>query len=427
MSQLAILGGAPLRTEPWQSWPILGPEEEQAVLFAIRARKLWYGEKVKEFEAAYAQFQDAVYGVSCTNGTTAIEISLIASGIGAGDEVITTPFTFMATASAILKANAVPVFADVDPVTGNLDPDAVERCITPQTRAVLPVHVAGLPVDIDRFEEIGRRRNLLIIYDAAHGWGTIWRGKGVGAYGAYNTYSFQNSKHITAGEGGMILTNDAERAERARSLTNCGRLSTGEWYQHFLLGSNQRMTEIQAAILLVQLSRLEEQTLTRMRNASWLARQVKTLPGLGTIPDDPRVSRRSWHAFQIQYNKSAWNNLPRERFLQALQAEGVRIRQTWPLLYRMPLFASYTRQGPKACPISCPHHQGPVQDYGRLRLPHAEALADETGVWVHHTWLLGDGSDVRDLFDAMVKVRENLDELTRAWQNGSLPAPTSKE
>lgn len=215
MSTLAILGGTPLRTKPWPRWPVGGPEEERNVIEVLRGPDWRWGPWVKKFEEAYAKWLDATHAVSCANGTVAIEVALLALGIGAGDEVITTPFTFMATTSSILKVNAIPVFADINEATGNLDPDDVVRYITPRTKAILPVHVAGLPVDIDRFDEIGRKHGIPIVYDSAHGWASQWLGKGIGAYGAFNTYSFQGSKNITAGEGGMILTCDGDLAERA--------------------------------------------------------------------------------------------------------------------------------------------------------------------------------------------------------------------
>ena len=419
MSKLAVLGGAPVRDKPFTQWPVHGEEEERNVLGVLRSGKWWYGEKVKAFEAAYAEFQDAAFGISCANGSLAIEVALLAAGIGAGDEVITTPYTFMATAGSILKANAIPVFADVDEATGNLDPDAAEAHITPQTRAIMPVHVAGLPVDVDRFTQIGEKHGVRIIYDAAHGWGSQWRGKGVGAYGAFSTYSFQASKNMTSGEGGIILTCDEAGADTARSYTNCGRSSKGAWYEHFLLGANLRLTEFQAAILLAQIERLKDQTEQRERSAAWLNERFAGFDGLRTIPRDERVTRRAHHMYQLRYDAGAWKDLPRAKFCAAVSAEGVPFREVWPLLYKMPLFTDALREGPKACPISCPYHEGEVQDYGRLNLPNAERVSTRTGVWMAHACLLGDEADMQDVIDAVAKVRVNLDELLGADIGGA--------
>jgi len=422
MSTLAILGGKPLRTRPWPRWPIHGPEEERQLREVLHNPSGWrFGPKTEEFERRYAAFQDAAYGIACANGTVAIEAALLALGIGFGDEVITTPYTFVATTCAILKVNAIPVYADIDEATGNLDPDDVERRITPRTRAILPVHVAGLPVDIDRFETIGQRHGLKIVYDAAHAWGSQWRGKGVGAYGAYNTYSFQASKNITSGEGGIILTCDEQLAEMARSYVNCGRRSGGGWYEHFLVGANLRMNEFASAILLAQLGRLEEQTLRRARNAAALKRLLQGMPGIRVAPEDPRVTRRAYHMFQMRYDKEHWKDLPRWKFISAVRAEGVPVIAVWPLLYRMGLF----RQDPppRSCPALWLIPPTDRQDYRNLRLPNAEKLSDETGFWLLQSNLLGDESDMRDVADAIAKVRDNLDDLLAA---DIAPDPSSK-
>ena len=414
MSQLASLGGPPVRTKPWPTWPVVGQSEEKAVLEVLRSGKWWHGDKVKAIEEAYARFQDAAFGIACTNGTQAIEIALIAAGVGAGDEVITTPYTFMGTVAAILKANATPVFADIHELSGNLDPDDVVRRITPCTKAIVPVHVGGLPVDIDRFQEIGREHDLKIVYDAAHGWGSQWRGKGVGAYGDYNTYSFQASKNLNSGEGGMVLTCDERLADLARAYHNCGRLAEGGWYEHFLLGSNYRMTEIQAAILLTQLERLEDQTLRRMRTAACLDRLVADIDGLSVPAPDPRVTRRAYHIYHMCYDKQAWDDLPREKLIAAVRAEGVPIGAVWSLMYRMPLFANMGTTGPKACPVSCPFHQADPPDYAQVHLPAAERLTDQTGLWIMQRLFLADESDIQDIADALTKVREHAKELARA-------------
>jgi len=413
MSKLALLGGEPLRTRPWPKWPIHGPEEEKQLRDVLNNPLGWrFGPKTEEFERKYAAFQDARHGVACANGTVAIEAALLASGIGFGDEVITTPYSFVATTSAILKVNALPVYADIDEATGNLDPDDVERRITPKTRAIMPVHVAGLPVDVDRFEDIGRRHSLTVIYDAAHSWGSRWRDKGVGAYGAFNTYSFQASKNITSGEGGIVLTCDEESAEMVRAYVNCGRRKDGGWYEHFLVGANLRMNEFASAILLAQLDRLEEQTLRRARNAAALRRFLEDIPGIRVAPEDPRVTRRAYHMFQMRYDREHWKDLPRWKFISAVRAEGVPIIQVWPLLNRMGLF----RQDPppKSCPALSliPPKERP--DYANLSLPNADRLSDETGVWLLQTNLLGDESDMMDVADAMLKVRDNLDALLAA-------------
>jgi len=411
VAKLAVLGGEPVRSTPWPKWPVADGTEEQALLEVLRSGNWWHGRKVREFGEAFARFQDAAYGITCCNGTVAIEAALVAAGVGAGDEVITTPYTFVATTSAILRVNAVPIFADIDKETGNLDPDDVATRITPRTGAIVPVHVAGLPVDIDRFDAMGREQGVSIVYDAAHGWGSQWRGKGVGAYGSFNTYSFQVSKNITAGEGGIVLTCDEALADSARSYANCGRSAQGAWYEHFLLGSNLRMTEFQAAILLAQLERLEGQTVHRERNVALLDAALADVPGLRGVPRDSRVTRRAHHMFQLRYDKAEWDGLPREKFVEALKAEGIPASRVWPLLYKMPLFTEYTKSGPKACPVSCPFYKAEPPDYAALNLPAAEHLSTETGIWIPHYCLLAEPSEMSDIVNAVAKIRENVGAL----------------
>jgi dTDP-4-amino-4,6-dideoxygalactose transaminase len=412
MSSLAVLGGDPLRTEPWPKWPICGPEEEQNLLEVLHAEN-WqsFGDKTRRFTEAYARFQDAEYGVPCANGTVAIEAALLAADVGFGDEVVTTPYSFVATTTAILRVNALPIYADIDEWSGNLDPDEVERHITPRTRAVVPVHVGGLPVDIDRFEAIGRRHGISVVYDAAHAWGSRWKGLGAGKYGAFNTYSFQSSKNITSGEGGMILTCDDGLFERARSFVNCGRSSKGQWYEHVLIGPNLRLSEFACAILLAQLDRLEEQTQLRERNAAALERMLEGMPGIRFPERDTRVDRRAYHLLQMCYDRNAWRGLPREKFIAAMKAEGIPIGNVWPLLNRMELFR---RPPPKSCPALRLIPPAERPDYPSLRLPRAERLSDETGLWIRQSVLLGQKRDMQDIADAMAKVRERLDALLAA-------------
>ncbi|MBU4212959.1 MAG: DegT/DnrJ/EryC1/StrS family aminotransferase, partial [Verrucomicrobia bacterium] len=331
-NQLAIAGGKPVRTKPFPvKWPVIGKEERQNLLGVFDSGKWWYGEKVAEFERKYAAFQNARSGIACTNGTAALEIALLACGIGAGDEVIVPPYTFIATASAVLKVNAIPVFADIDLNTGNLDPKAAEKAITAKTKAIMPVHFAGLPVDMDAFKALARKHKLRLIEDACHSWGSQWKGKGTGAIGDCGVFSFQMSKNITSGEGGILLTDNEEIADAARSYSNCGRGKGQAFYEHYLLGSNLRMTELQAAILLGQLTRLKEQTIKRQKNAVLLDKGLKNIPGIALLKNDPRVTRRSYHIYIFRFVTEEWGGVSRETFLKALQAEGVPVSSGYPI------------------------------------------------------------------------------------------------
>src|SRR6266487_5225054 len=216
--KLALLGGTPGRTRPFTSWPIFGKAEEKRLLRTLRSGK-WgrlHGPEVAEFENRFAAMHGCQHGIAVVNGTVSLRIALQAAGIRAEDEVIIPPYTFFSTASAVVEANAVPVFADIDLDTFNLDPKAVENSITPRTRAIIPVHFAGQPADMDAIMAIARKRKLIVIEDAAHAHGASYKDRPAGSIGHFGSFSFQSSKNLTAGEGGIIITNDDELAEDCR-------------------------------------------------------------------------------------------------------------------------------------------------------------------------------------------------------------------
>lgn len=410
MPKLAINGGPKVRGDKaFPSWPVFDHTERRALKDVLESGKWWYGEKVAEFERAYADYQDAQFGITTTNGTAALYIALLACGIGAGDEMIVPPYTFMATASAVLQANAIPVFADVELDTFNIDPSAVEAAITPKTKGILPVHFGGLPADMDAIRQIAKEHHLVVIEDACHAWGSEWNGVKVGALGDMGCFSFQMSKNITAGEGGIVLTNQEELADRARSFSNCGRLKEGAWYAHYLLGGNFRMTEMQAALLLCQLARLDDQVTVRERNGQFLDAELGKLPGIRPLRRDPRVNRRSWHLYSFLYEADALKGLPRARFVEALQAEGLHVSTCYPVpLYKHELFTNQG-EGPGFCPISCPYYGKPM-DYTKVHCANAEEICKTMVMFFQHD-LLGTQEDMQDIVDAVKKVSAHADEL----------------
>lgn len=408
MAKLAYKGGEKACNFQWPTWPQWDDRERQGLMGVLESGKWWYGEKVKEFEAQFAAFQGAKYGITAFNGTVALEAAFLAHGIGAGDEVIVPPYTFMATASAVQKANAIPIFADILPDSLCIDPDDVERKITPKTRAICPVHVGGFVVDMDRLGEIARKHNLLIIEDACHAWGSQWRGKGTGTLGNSGVFSFQASKNIASSEGGIILTDDKNFADLCRSYTNCGRQVEGAWYEHFLLGSNLRMTEFQAALLLAQLSRLEEQILKRQSNAAILREAMRDIPGIHVLGHDERMTRRSYHFYPFRLDLE-YLGVGRQTFIDALAAEGVPSTPGYSTpLYKNPLF-QHKGDGPKFCPVSCPYY-GQEIDYTKVSCPVCEKVVTDT-MWFKHPLLLADEEAMLKLADAVRKVCENVGEL----------------
>jgi len=407
--KLALHGGEPAHQGPWPSWPVHDERERDALLGVLDSGKWWHGERVAEFEEKFAAFQDARFGITCVNGTAALELALIGAGVGAGHEVIVPPYTFVGTATAVLRANAVPVFVDIELDTLNIDPEQIEAAITDKTAAILPVHFAGLPADMDRINELAGEHSLRVIEDSAHGWGSRWRGKGCGALGDAGGFSFQASKNITAGEGGIVLSDDPDLADTIRSLSNCGRGKDSPWYEHYITGGNYRMTEFQAAVLLAQLTRLEEQTELRARNAAILNEGLAGIEGLYTLREEPRATRRSYHLYGMRLVAEEFG-ASREKFLGALRAEGVPAGPGYPHpLYRNPLFQR-KGTGPTYCPVACPFY-GREMDYTQATCPQAEAACRQV-VWLRQSMLLGSEADMRDIVAAVHKIRRHVGSLS---------------
>jgi dTDP-4-amino-4,6-dideoxygalactose transaminase len=382
------------------SWPVFDKTEEDALLEVVRSGKWWSveGTKVREFEAAFARFQDAQFAVCVTNGTAALEVSLRAAHIGCGDEVIVPPYTFIATATAVLSVGATPVFVDVEEESLNIDPTKIEEAITPRTRAIIPVHIAGCPADMDGVLEVARKHNLLVIEDAAQAHAAEWKGTKVGAIGDMGCFSFQASKNLNAGEGGAVLTNNPHWADQVWSVHNVGRVRGGRWYEHHVLGSNFRMTEFQAAILLAQLKRLPEQTERRTQNARKLTEMLSQIPGIRPPRPDPRVTRHAYHLYIFRYDKNHFGGRPREDFLKALNAEGIPCTAGYVPLYKERVFLNRPISK-DLCQLST------LKDYSKVQCPVCERACYEEAVWLYQNMLLGDERDIEDIATAVAKVQ----------------------
>lgn len=260
MTQLAITGGERLRTADFYRWPHFDERELKYVEETIRSRT-WFagmrgadpGTRTEALEQNFAEFHETEHGIACANGTVAIEIVLRAAGVGVGDEVIVPALTFIATLSAVLQVNAIPIVVDTVYDTQCIDPNEIEKAVTDRTKAIIPVHFGGLVCDMDRINDIARKHNLVVIEDAAHAHGAVRQGKRVGGLGHMATFSFQESKTMTAGEGGMITTNDPELAEKCIMFRSCGREANESLYVHYVMPVNYRLSEIQSAMLLAQL------------------------------------------------------------------------------------------------------------------------------------------------------------------------------
>ncbi len=406
--ELALLGGNPIRTHPFPSWPCFGEEEASSLLQVLRNGS-WggYNEKVAEFESAFAAMHKTQYAISCANGTVALELALRAAGIGCGDEVIVPPITFVATATSVLLCHGVPVFADIDPQSLNLSAAAAERAITPRTRAIIVVHFGGEPADMDAFRSLADRYHVALIEDAAHAHGAVWRGLPVGNFGVAATFSFQGFKLVTAGEGGMVVTNSSEIAEKVWAYCNQGRRKGAGWFEHFTLGTNYRITGFQAAILCQQLRRLPEQTERREQNVAYFREQLRSVPGFSISTPDVRVERHPNYLVTLRYQPSCFDGAHRDIAIEALRAEGIPVQPVYPYpLYRNPLF-----RGENLPPCQCGSWRA-AQDYSSLFCPESERLCGE-GVWLEHNLFLGTRGDVDDILAACHKVQRNASSLVR--------------
>lgn len=402
MSQkLAIRGGTPVRTAPFPSWPVSDQREEKALIEVLRSGDwgVLTGTKVKEFEQRFAAYQEARYGTCVVNGTAALEIAMRALGVGPGDEVITTPYTFIATVNAILLVGAVPVFVDIDPETCLMDVGQLEAAVTGRTKAIMPVHLAGCPVDMDAVMDVASRHGLAVVEDACQAWGTEWRGQRVGAIGDLGTFSFQASKNITAGEGGIIVTNDDELAERCWSLHNVGRRHGGAWYEHVRIGWNYRMTEWQGAVLLVQLERLDGHQARRDANARYLREQLVAVDGVYPLTVDSRVTRHSWHLFIFRYDAEEFGGLPRDRFLETLKAEGIPCMPGYVPLHRTPAVVEGINRNRRLIEGTS------SEDWEPPHLPALERICRQECVWLPQNVLLGDQKDMQDIVEALAKIK----------------------
>ena len=407
MSALALLGGEKAKSKPFPIWPHYDEAEERALRQVLESRIWWRtpGTKTLEFEQAFARFHGARHGIAVTNGTAALEVTMAGLGIGTGDEVILPDFTFVATASAVLFANALPVLVDVDPETYCINPDLVEEAITPRTKAVIAVHMGGHPADLDRLKKITDRKKLALIEDSSHAHASEWKGKRIGTFGVAGTFSFQSSKLMTAGEGGIIISNDEKFERQARSVHDCGRMP-GEWfYSHFIYGSNYRLSEWQGAVLQAQLGRLDEQTKVRHRNARLLDRLLGKIPGITPQKLDDRCTRNGQYAYIFHVNKKEFAGIATDRFIAAMNAEGIPNQASYPPLHQLHMF----RNGEYRKRL-CGKQAKERHAFLKRRFPVTQRAAWET-VWIPQPALLGDEEDVEEMAASLSKIQKHAKDL----------------
>ena len=415
MTQLAVNGATPLRTEPFPSWPQWGDADKRALVATLDSGH-WGGypppsPEAAQFEQEFAAYHDSRHAVTLASGTDALMVALRVAGIGPGDEVIVPALTFVASASAILLVGATPVFVDVDPTTycikttGN---GGIEAATSNRTRGILPVHLGSRMADMTWIEDFAERRDLQVVEDCAHMHGGAWNGKGVGSGSACGAFSFQASKLLTAGEGGLILTGDAYMAEKARYFINSGRLGPKDPIRHATLGWSMRLTEFQAALLHSQFARMiNEQAPVRERNKARLHARLADLAGVGVLRIDERETRRSGYAYIFKYLEEEHEGVPLGLFIKALRAEGIPCTGSmYQPVYNNPLFPLSAT----GAPLFQEHLEG-VVDYREVSCPESERAALHENVWISHEVFLGTEEDTDQIADAIEKVITNLDEL----------------
>ncbi|HZP16956.1 MAG TPA: DegT/DnrJ/EryC1/StrS family aminotransferase [Terriglobales bacterium] len=410
MSRLALLGGQKAKTKAFPVWPFYDNSERRALMEVLESRVWWRtpGTRTLEFERAFAAFHGAKHGLAVTNGTAALEVVMAALNVGPGDEVIVPDFTFVATASAVLFAGALPVMVDVLPDTYCIDPGLVEEAITPRTKAIIAVHMGGHPADLDRLSKIAGDRGIALVEDSSHAHGSEWRGRRIGAIGIAGTFSFQSSKLMTAGEGGIVITNDDEVERLARSVHDCGRMP-GKWfYSHYIYGSNYRLSEWQGAVLNVQLARLGAQTTQRHNNARLLDRLLQEIDGITTQKLDARCTRNGQYAYIFHLDRTAFAGISTETFIAAINAEGIPTQASYPPLHELDVFRSGEYRKRLSGRQAQESHAFLQKDF-----PHTRRAAWET-VWIPQPALLGEEEDMQEIANAIKKIQDNARELAAA-------------
>jgi perosamine synthetase len=327
--------------------PDIGPREEELVLEALRSGVLGLGPMARRFEELFAAYAGARYACAVSSGTTGLHLAVRLAGVGPGDEVITTPITFVATSNAVLYERGTPVFVDVEDRTFNIDPDAIEAAITPRTKAIIPVHVFGYPAQMERINEIAARHGLAVIEDAAEAVGARHRGRPIGSHGNPAIFAFYPNKQMTTGEGGMVTTDDEQTLAQLRSLSNQGRSDTGDWLEHDRLGYNYRIDELSAALGVAQTERLDEILAGRAVIAERYNELIAGVDGVETPAPDLDGDHRTWFVYVVRLA----SDVNRNAVMASLQARGIACKPYLPAAHLQPLYRSLGhREG--ECPVA---------------------------------------------------------------------------
>jgi len=410
----ALLGGKPVRTRGGpRSWPIVTESDEKAVAEVVHTGRWYRGASVARFEEEYAKLNGAKCCVATSSGTSALYASLGALGIGPGDEVIVAPYTFVATVNVVLLHYAMPVFADSDRETFLIDPRKIEAAITDRTAAIIPVHIGGAPCDMDGILAVAKKRNIPVIEDACQAHLARYRDRNVGTWGTSGCFSFQVSKNLCSGEGGAILTNDEEMANKCFAFHNCCRKRAGARSGFNYTGgrsTNVRMTEFQGALLLSQMAHLEERARIRSENADYLTGMLREIPGILPARAYEGVTRNAYHLYMFRYQPEKFANMSRAKFLKALGAEGVHGSGGYGPLNK----AEYIQHALNSRPYLKVYGKAAVEQWAeRNRCPENDKLCEEA-IWFSQTTFLGPRSDMDQIAEAIRKIQANASQLAKA-------------
>lgn len=314
------------------SSPFITKEEELVIKKVLKSGTLSLGSYLKDFESAVAQFIGTKYAVGVSSGTAGLHLSMVTLNLKPGDEVLTSPFSFVASANVILYVGAKPVFVDIDEKTLNIDTQKIENSITKKTRGILPVHIFGYPIEYKEILKISKKFNLKIIEDACESLGSIYNNKNVGTFGNLSVFAFYPNKQITTGEGGVVVTNNKSEYELLKSLSNQGRSDNGQWLEHDKLGFNYRMDELSAAIGLMQMKKIHYILTSRKKVAQTYKRLLKDISKVATLTDDDKVHKRSWQTFVILLN----NGVNRNKVMEYLNAKNIQTKPYLPSIHLQP-------------------------------------------------------------------------------------------
>jgi len=414
----AILGGQKIRTGDWPVWPQWKPADyEEQVLKVIRSGIWSRADVVTEFERKWAETMDTKRCLAVVNGTNALITSLIQLDIGGGDEVIVTPYTWISSIQAVLIAGAIPVFVDIDPETYQMDPAKIEAKITSRTRAIMPVHILGLPANMLKIMKIANKHKLLVVEDSCQAWLAEINHQKVGTFGDAGCFSFQTSKHLPLGEGGAIVSNDDGFIDRCYSYHNVGfpfgAVIGGIGQGSVILGTKLRITEYTAAIGLAQMGVLDEQTTLRNENAEYLRSQIINIPGIKPYKLYESVTRAAFHMFAFRYKKEEFKELPRKRFIEALTAEGIPCLSGYsPYLNKQPYLENAFQS--KNFKRMYSEDELDFQKYSENNeCPENDSLCMEA-VWLTQNLLLAEKSDLDDIAKAIDKIHKNAEKINNS-------------